>query len=61
MNDRPGTVRVSPDGAPWFHIDADGHRYWATHDDVKNWPVRKSSEGPIAAELKWTSAPAGRF
>jgi hypothetical protein len=69
--DQPGTMRMSPDGdtailttdndeAPWFHIDGDGRRYWATHDDVKNWAVRKASFSP-APELKWTTVPAGRF
>lgn len=71
MMDQPGTVRVSPegdiailttdnDGAPWFHVDADGRRYWATHDDVKDWKRRNpASDGP--PDLKWVTAPAGRF
>lgn len=69
--DRPGTMRASRDGdvailttdddeAPWFHVDVNGRRYWATHDDVKNWAVR-GSRGSGAPELKWTTAPAGRF
>lgn len=49
--DKPGTVRLSPEGdvafltldedpAPWFHVTAAGFRYWATYDDVKDWPVK---------------------
>lgn len=71
MMDQPGTMRMSPDGdtailttdqdkAPWFHIDAEGRRYWATHDDVKNWAVRQPSFSE-ATDLKWTSVPAGRL
>lgn len=53
--DKPGTVRKSIHGdvairtldgdrAPWFHVDAEGRRYWATDEDVKDWPIQPPSD-----------------
>lgn len=53
VKDKPGTIRFSRDGdmaflttdtdeAPWFHITSNGQRYWATNEEVQDWPVRDS-------------------